>query len=188
MTDLGKMPDDMIQALAISDGPVAPFSATLALMACPGARALPAGCDAVRHTFQRDVDKLAASGVALVLSCLKAEELPLSRSDVARHFEAAGIEWRLLPIPDMSAPDPALDRQLQQLLALAESYLGRGQRVAIHCKAGLGRTGMVAARLLMRQGSSASAAIAAIRAAHDKAAVETATQIAYLQQSDAAPT
>lgn len=182
------MSDDLFPALATSDVPIAPFSATLALMACPGARALPAGDDAVRRTFRRDVDRLAASGVALVLSCLEAEELPLSRPDAARVFEAAGIEWRLLPIPDMSAPDPELDCELQRLLTLAESYLGRGQRVAIHCKAGLGRTGMVAARLLMRQGCSASAAVAAVRAAHDKAAVETATQIDYLQRSAAAPT
>ena len=179
------MSDNSIPALAVSDVPVAPFSATLALMACPGARAVPFGCHAVGQTFRRDVDLLAASGIALVLSCLEAEELPLSRSEAAQLFEAAGIAWRLLPIPDMSAPDSALDCQLEQLLTLAEGYLGRGQRVAIHCKAGLGRTGTVAARLFMRQGCSASDAIAAVRAAHDQAAVETAAQIAYLQRSAA---
>ena len=156
-------------------------------MACPGARALPAGCDAVRQTFRRDVEMLAASGVALVLSCLEAEELPLRRSEVAELFEASDVEWRLLPIPDMSAPDPVLDSQLQQLLTLAERYLERGQRVAIHCRAGLGRTGMVAARLFMRQGCSAAAAIAAVRTSHDHAAIETAAQIAYLQGSAANP-
>ena len=181
------MSDDFIPALAISDVPVAPFPATLALMACPGARAVPAGCDAVRETFRRDVEMLAAAGVALVLSCLQAEELPLRRSEVAELFGAADVEWRLLPIPDMSAPDPALDSRLQGLLTQAEVYLERGQRVAIHCKAGLGRTGMVAARLLMRQGCSASAAIAAVRTSHDHAAIETAAQIAYLQRSAADP-
>ncbi len=181
------MSDVPVPALAISDVAVAPFPATLALMACPGARATPAGCEAVRHTLRRDIDMLKTMGVALVLSCLEAEELPLPESDVAQLFWAANIEWRLLPIPDMSAPDPALDCQLQQLLALAERYLERGRRVAIHCKAGLGRTGMVAARLLMRQGCSASAAIAAVRASHDQAAIETAAQIAYLQRSAADP-
>lgn len=181
------MSDDFIPALAVSSVPVVPFSATLALMACPGARAVPAGCDAVRQTFRRDVEMLAASGVALVLSCLEAEELPLRRSEVAELFGAADVEWRLLPIPDMSAPDPALDTELQQLLTLAEVYLERGQRVAIHCRAGLGRTGMVAARLLMRQGRSAAAAIAVVRSTHDHAAIETAAQIAYLERSAADP-
>ena len=49
MTDRRKMSDDLFPALATSNVPIAPFSATLALMACPGARALPAGDDAVRR-------------------------------------------------------------------------------------------------------------------------------------------
>ena len=177
------MPNDPNGALAISHMPVPRFPAMLALMACPGSRALPAGHEAVRRSFRRDVERLAALDVALVLSCLTAEELPLCRSEAAHVFSTAGVAWRLLPIADMSAPDPALDGQLQELLGLAESYLRRGQQVAIHCKAGLGRTGTVAARLLIRQGLTAETAIAAVRAAHDEAAIETAAQIAYLERS-----
>jgi atypical dual specificity phosphatase len=53
--------------------------------------------------------------------------------------------------------------------------------VAVHCEAGLGRTGTVLAVYLISQGHSAEAAIRRIREV-EKVAVETARQIQFLEQ------
>ncbi|WP_200306505.1 dual specificity protein phosphatase family protein, partial [Paracraurococcus ruber] len=55
-----------------------------------------------------------------------------------------------------------------------------GGRVAVHCAAGLGRSGMVAAWVLTGFGMPAAAAIAAVRAARP-GAIETAAQEAFIR-------
>jgi ADP-ribosyl-[dinitrogen reductase] hydrolase len=59
--------------------------------------------------------------------------------------------------------------------------LNHGHAVALHCWAGLGRAGTVAARILMeREGMSADEAIAYVRQARP-GSIETAAQVDYLQ-------
>lgn len=50
----------------------------------------------------------------------------------------------------------------------------------LHCVAGLGRSGMVAASYLTRKGISADAAIALVRQRRSPRAVETAVQEAFV--------
>ncbi len=58
--------------------------------------------------------------------------------------------------------------------------LAEGARVLIHCRAGLGRTGTVAARLLVEHGLDPEAAILRVRQSRP-AAIETAGQEAYVR-------
>lgn len=59
--------------------------------------------------------------------------------------------------------------------------LNHGHAVALHCWAGLGRAGTVAARILMeREGMRADEAIAYVRQARP-GSIETAAQVDYLQ-------
>jgi protein-tyrosine phosphatase len=57
--------------------------------------------------------------------------------------------------------------------------LGRGERLFLHCYAGLGRTGTVASLILMNYGMSARDAIRAVRAARP-GSIETMGQEHYL--------
>ena len=50
------------------------------------------------------------------------------------------------------------------------------------CRAGLGRTGTIAALLLVEDGASAADAVARIRREHDAAAVETEAQARFLAE------
>ncbi len=58
--------------------------------------------------------------------------------------------------------------------------LAEGARVLIHCRAGLGRTGTVAARLLVEHGLEPEAAILRVRQSRP-GAIETAGQEAYVR-------
>ena len=57
-----------------------------------------------------------------------------------------GIKFRSFPIPDRGTPSSA--RELSNLLAPLHAELLQGHAVAIHCRAGIGRTGLVAGCLL----------------------------------------
>lgn len=82
------------------------------------------------------------AGVDLVVNLLTDEEMI--------ELSLGWLAARRLPIPDRQCPpdEPAL----RQLLAEAEEQLCSGGHVHIHCRAGIGRAGMVTACLLKRLG------------------------------------
>ncbi|WP_083445084.1 protein-tyrosine phosphatase family protein [Pseudorhodobacter aquimaris] len=111
-----------------------------------------------------DVPELRAD---LVLTLL--EEVPAGlRVALAR----AAIAQRHFPIADYGVPAgewAALAHDLHRVLA-------QGGRVIIHCRAGCGRTGMIALRLMMEAGEPD--ALARLRAVRP-CAVETDAQMAW---------
>ncbi len=98
------------------------------------------------------------SGVEIVVSLLErdeVEELELNREPIL--CERHGIEFRSWPIPDRGLPhDPAAFRQFAGELA------GSGKSIAIHCRAGIGRSSVLAAAIMVHAGESAEPALAAI--------------------------
>jgi len=66
-----------------------------------------------------------------------------------------------LPVADFTPPSP---EQLAQGVTTIETAVAAGQRVAVHCGAGLGRTGTLLACYLVKRGLGPDEAIARIRA------------------------
>lgn len=89
------------------------------------------------------------------------------------------MTWLHLPIRDVSIPGPTFERQWTASGQLLRDILGGGERLVIHCKGGLGRTGVVAARLLIELGEKPNDALARVRAARP-GAVETPEQEDYV--------
>ena len=73
---------------------------------------------------------------------------------------AAGLRQLHLPVRDFAAPAPA---QLDAGVQAIEAELRGDGAVAVHCRAGLGRTGTLLACYLIAQGLSAERAIARVR-------------------------
>jgi atypical dual specificity phosphatase len=81
------------------------------------------------------------------------------------------------PLEDMEAPSQdQLDRSVSAILRATE----RGMGVAVHCGAGLGRTGTVLAAYLVAKGQTASNAIAKVRRLRP-GSVETDEQVAAVE-------
>jgi atypical dual specificity phosphatase len=96
---------------------------------------------------------LRRQGIELVLSLT---EDPLRRDWV----NEAGLLCLHVPVVDMEAPT---QEQLDQCLSAIARAHGRGMGVAVHCGAGLGRTGVVLACYFVTKDLNAKNAIARVR-------------------------
>ena len=100
-------------------------------------------------------------------------------SDDIAALASLAPDWRQAPIADYSVPDQAFEARWPTLAATMHRLLIAGERVLIHCRGGRGRSGLVAARLLIDRGQNAPVALATVRLAQP-GAVETADQEASL--------
>lgn len=81
----------------------------------------------------------------------------LSLAALERAYAAQGIGFHRIPIPDGDAA--ALRERLDQTVALVAELLARGERVYVHCNAGLNRAPTIAvAYLHVHHGHSLDAA------------------------------
>ncbi len=133
----------------------------------------------VDGSLQEEVlDALSARQTALLVILLEDGECdPDEIEDLHRTADARSIALLRAPIADFSVPDRRLD--WPALIERLAGDLRRGRRIAFCCLAGYGRSGMMAARLLIATGSSAEDAITAVRTARP-GAIESEEQVAYL--------
>ncbi len=154
------------------------FAGALLLGPCPGRRKESLDDAASQAALTEDLLRLAGQGATGLLSLVESTELPGGLYGFADAVRAAGLEWVHLAIPDYGVPDADFMAGWRKL-DLAR-HLREGKSWAIHCRAGLGRTGTVAALLLVENGARAADAITKIRREHDAAAVETEAQADFL--------
>src|SRR5947209_7383707 len=106
-----------------------------------------------RPSSPEDLRWLRAQGIELLVSLT---EDPPRRDWV----EDAGLLLYHEPLEDWAPPTPdQLDRAVSAVLRATERRMG----VAVHCGAGLGRTGVVLAAYFVAQGAAAHNAVARIR-------------------------
>jgi protein-tyrosine phosphatase len=123
-----------------------------------------------------------AAGVRLLLSLPPASELErLGLGDLERDCAALGLAWAHCPIPDFEPPGAPFEAAWREVAPGLHARLDAGETIGLHCRAGLGRTGTVAALILIERGLTPDDAIAHIRRARP-GAIETAAQLSYLQQ------
>lgn len=162
----------MANDLAATLLPVPGLAGRLHLSPCPG-----------RHgglaDVHRDLAAIRAAGAVRLVTLVEAHELPVPLDVWRNAVAAADLLWHHLPITDWGVPNAAFEVQWEAT-GLADR-LRDGETIAIHCRAGIGRTGTIAARLLVETaGLDPREAIAWVRTRHVATAVETSAQAAHL--------
>lgn len=129
------------------------LAAGIGMMAAPGqGRPQVEDLDELRHLH----------GASLLVSLVSKHELELlGIQDLAERATERGIVVLRWPFGDFSVPSDiaALHAPVDRILDTA----ARGRAAIIHCWAGLGRTGLVAAACLVKRGLAPVDAIAAVR-------------------------
>ena len=103
------------------------------------------------------------AGIDSVLSLLTPDE-----------EQAHEMKFASLPIPDRQVPNS--ESEVSAALDRLDADLSAGKNVVVHCRQGIGRTGLIAACLLVSRGVSPGSAVDALSAARGIQVPETAEQ------------
>jgi len=111
-------------------------------------------CPGTKEASLKDsLNTLKSAGAKAVISLLPDSELAqLSVSELGDEIAAQGMEWFQLPIEDDEEPSTLFAESWVQHRAALLNLFEQKQTVAIHCKGGSGRTGLMAAILMLESG------------------------------------
>jgi protein tyrosine/serine phosphatase len=115
------------------------------------------------------------TGVQVVVSLLtQTEASELGLEDEAHLVGASRLRFMSFPIEDYDVP--ASKKALRELIDELEQLLDHGHDVGIHCRAGIGRSSLVAACLLVNRGGDVNASFQHITDSRGVAVPDTVAQ------------
>jgi ADP-ribosyl-[dinitrogen reductase] hydrolase len=166
-----------LQIAAISAGPA---FGRVGITFCPGKYDPHAMSGSWDRNLSCDLDAIGNWGAAAIVTLVEPEELILLRvASLGQEVRRRGMSWFHLPIADGSTPAAEFERQWNAAGAELRALLRNGRDVLVHCRGGLGRAGMIAARLLIELGIEPATAIRQVRAVRP-GAIETRQQEIYV--------
>lgn len=152
----------------------------IGLTFCPGKKQKAA----MTGTWDRDIEKDLAAirswGGSVLISLIEEHEyVEMEVTELPQACAQHGIVWHGLPMIDGAIPDTAWEESWIKIQPSLHQTLQNGGRIVIHCKGGLGRTGLLAARILVEFGMPPIEAINQVRQARP-GAIETIEQECYV--------
>ena len=122
-----------------------------------------------------------AAGIDMVVSLLEPEEeaqLALGGEDAVA--ARSGIRFRRFSIPDCGVP--ASRESVGELVNDIIGTLDHGRNVAVHCRQGIGRSGMIVAGVLVAAGKDVRAALRTIKESRGLDVPETEEQRRWIRE------
>jgi len=166
--------------LQIAEVAVGPNAGRLGLTICPGKKD---EGSAWNRDLAIDLEAIHAWGASTVVTLIEDHEFRfLGVEAMEGQVRSSGMEWLHLPIMDVSVPDQRFEEAWKKAGIELHRRLDAGERVLIHCRGGLGRTGLVAGRILVERGIEPAEAIRIVRAARPHA-IETRAQENYVMRT-----
>jgi len=153
----------------------------LGLTFCPGKRGDSVYGAPWARDLETDLTAIRASDATTVVTLMETFEFDLlGVPDLPDRVIGHEMSWTHLPIRDVDVPAATFDAVWPDVRADLMRRLDAGERIVLHCRGGLGRTGIVAALLLIEHGAEPETAIREVRKARP-GAIETAKQEAYVR-------
>lgn len=131
--------------------------------------------------LQDEVHALRREGTDIIVSMLtqdEVDELELANEKAAS--ESVGIEFRSFPIPDRDIPSST--KPFAESVNSLHSQWQNGKNIAIHCRAGIGRSSLLLASILVRGGMSSREAFARISEARGYPVPDTEEQREWVER------
>lgn len=157
----------------------------IGLTFCPGKKQTDALSGVWDRSLDDDMKAIKAFGAVALVTLMPDSELQslhASPHQIRDEASKSGIAWYQLPIPDAGIPDNSFEDLWVDAGPRLRALLKAGHNIVIHCKGGLGRTGTVAARLLIECGVDPQMAIQSVRKARP-GSIENDLQEKYVLSS-----
>lgn len=118
------------------------------------------------------------SGIDVVISLLEPDEEAQLVLEGAAAAAASGIDFRPFPFPDRGVP--ASRESVADLASEIVEVLDKGKNVAVHCRQGIGRSGVIVGGVLVAAGKDLASALKAIKESRGLEVPETDEQRRWL--------
>ena len=151
------------------------LAGTLIFTPCPGTR---------ETTLEDALLALKQAGAAGVITLMPYNELSANGAEqIGQQCQALALAWYHLPVADEQVPLEDFGEGWRASRQVIVEHLRAGRSLAIHCKGGSGRTGLIAARILIEAGIARDEAIALVQALRPKA-IQHPAHVNWINQFD----
>ena len=114
-------------------------------MPCPGTK---------QADLSSSVKTIKQAGATSIVTMLSDEELAqLEVTELGNTITSAGLKWFQLPVEDDAEPNLDFEERFSEVRDELLKQIESGETIAIHCRGGSGRTGLMAAILLLESGA-----------------------------------
>ena len=124
-----------------------------------------------------DLRQQGATHVVSLMEPSEAKKIGLDQEEEA--CTEAGLAFLNYPVVDFGLPDKS---EFQNLIFDLIQHLNTGAGLAVHCHAGIGRSGITVCCLLIAQGIAPDIAIQTVSTARGKPVPDTDGQTAFIRQ------
>jgi len=137
----------------------------IGISACPGMKEF-STLDLYDDRIENDLQCISNWGAKTIVTLLELREITqLGIAALPGSILAMNIHWLHLPMGNNVLPSDDFEAKWSSARTSLLHSLQRGERILVHCKEGVGRSALVAARLLIESGIEPDSAISAVRKA-----------------------
>ncbi len=128
-----------------------------------------------------EIKSLATQRVDVVVSLLtQGEMLELELTEEGKLCASNGIEFMSFPINDRDVPP--LDSRLKDFIRSLRDRVSEGKSVVIHCRAGIGRSAIIAACLMVSSSNSVEMVMSSLAYARGLLVPDTDEQLDWVKE------
>lgn len=136
-----------------------------------GAQLIFTPCPGTKEAILADsISTLKRAGTSMLITLMFDEEMEKNNAlSLPTECEKQGVEWVQLPISDDAAPNRVFEAQWNDEKDKILDMISNKGTIAVHCKGGSGRTGLLIGLILLALGWSGDKVIAEVQKIRPKA-------------------